>query len=59
VQREATAWFVEKFESHLHTMLARGSVPLDEEVFTEMTQRHPEVIEVRNAWHQQLFIGLS
>lgn len=59
VKREAASWFVEKFEQHLHTMLAQGSVPLDEEVFTKMTLRHPEVIAVRNAWHQQLFIGLS
>jgi hypothetical protein len=59
VKREVTSWFVETFTSQLELMLNRQSVPLDEEALTEMALLHPEQITVRNAWHQQLFIGLA
>ena len=59
VARDATGWLVETFESHLLTMLAQGEVPLDEDVLTQMALRHPEVITIGNAWHEEIFIGLN
>jgi hypothetical protein len=59
IKRDAASWFVETFTTHLELMLNRESVPLDEEVLTEIALQHPAEISVRNAWHQELFIGLG
>ncbi len=59
IKCDATPWFVQAFESQLRLALDHEVVPVDEEVLTEMALRHPDEISVRNAWHQQLFIGLE
>ena len=59
IKRDAVPRFVEAFESQLRLELDYEVVPVDEEVLTKMALRYPDEISVRNAWHQQLFIGLG
>ncbi len=59
IKRDAVPRFVEAFESQLRLELDHEVVPVDEEVLTKMALRYPGEISVRNAWHQQLFIGLG